>query len=63
MERRRGRDLPFDLQPVPSAATRDLDPDLFRQYLASAVAADVLATNDRSFEERLKALRFSAPDG
>jgi ATP-dependent DNA helicase RecG len=41
----------------------DLDPDLFRQYLASAVAADVLATNERSFEERLQALRFAAPDG
>jgi ATP-dependent DNA helicase RecG len=63
VERRRGRDLPFDLQPVPSAAIGDLDTDLFRQYLASAVAADVLAANDRSFEERLKALRFATPTG
>jgi ATP-dependent DNA helicase RecG len=64
VERRRGRELPFDLQPVPHAALDDLDLDLFqRSYLPSAVSADVLAQNERSTEDRLRSLRLLAPDG
>ena len=63
-ERRRSRDLPFDLHPIPSATIKDLDLDLFeREYLRLAIAPEVLAQNTRSMEDKLKALRFLAPDG
>jgi len=64
VERRRGRDLPFDLRPVRDAGLEDLDLDLFgRTYLPHAVAADILARNDRTPEERLAAMRFTDPEG
>ncbi len=63
-ERRRSKDLPFDLHPVPSATIKDLDLDLFeREYLRLAIAPEVLAQNTRSIEDKLKALRFIDPDG
>lgn len=63
-ERRRWGDLPFDIQPIPYAAMDELDLDFFqRDYLPRAVAADVLAQNNRSLEEQLQALRFLSPDG
>ena len=63
-ERRRSRDLPFDLHPIPSATIKDLDIDLFeREYLRLAIAPEILAQNTRSIEDKLKALRFLAPDG
>jgi ATP-dependent DNA helicase RecG len=63
-ERRRSRDLPFDLQPVPSAEVDDLDLDLFeRVYLPLAVDPEVLEQNNRSTEDKLKALRFMSPEG
>jgi ATP-dependent DNA helicase RecG len=62
-ERRRSRDLPFDLQPVPSATVGELDLDLFeREYLALAIAPEVLKQNTRSTKDKLKALRFLTPD-
>lgn len=58
-EKRRARDLPFDLQPIPSASLDDLDLDLFnRIYLPSAVAAEVLRGNERSQQQQLTSLRF-----
>jgi ATP-dependent DNA helicase RecG len=63
-ERRRSRDLPFDLQQVPSANIDDLDLELFEHgYLPYAIAPSVLAQNSRSIEDKLKALRFLTPDG
>ncbi len=63
-ERRRWGDLPFDIQPIPYAEMDELDLDFFqRDYLPRAVAADVLAQNNRSIEEQLQALRFLGPDG
>ncbi len=65
-EKRRAGDLPFDLQPVKTASPDDLDEDFFlRTYLPATVAGDVLAANDRSVEQQLKAMRFvtgSPPD-
>jgi len=62
-ERRRSRDLPFDLQPVPSARAEELDLDLFeREYLKLAIAPQVLEQNTRSTKDKLKALRFLTPD-
>lgn len=58
-ERRRHRDLPFDLQAVPTATLADLDRRMFEEeYLPAAFAADVLAASDRSYEQRLAALRM-----
>lgn len=58
-ERRRHRDLPFDLQPVSFARLSHLDRTIFEgEYLTAAVAPDVLAANDRGYEERLAASRM-----
>ncbi len=60
-ERRRHRDLPFELQPVPSSTVADLNRRMFEEeYLPLAVARDVLAANERSYEERLAASRMIA---
>ncbi|MHB1037120.1 MAG: ATP-binding protein [Pirellulales bacterium] len=63
-EKRRARDLPFDQRPIPTASMNDLDLELFRQvYLPSAVAADVLAANERTPDQQLASLRFLTADG
>ncbi|HUY31135.1 MAG TPA: hypothetical protein VMV69_00025 [Pirellulales bacterium] len=47
-------DLPFDQRLVRGATLEDLDLDLFqRAYLPSALAADVLAENDRAIPLQL----------
>jgi len=63
-ERRRSRDLPYDLQPVPIATIDDLDLEIFEHgYLPHAIAPSVLEQNSRSTEDKLKALRFLTPEG
>jgi len=58
-EKRRHRDLPFDLQPVSFATATDLSRTLFEgEYLQGAVAPDIIAANERSYEERLAASRM-----
>jgi len=58
-ERRRYRDLPFDLQPISFAKLVDLNRSAFEsEYLPSAYAVDVLEANHRSYEERLSACRM-----
>src|ERR1700680_1796694 len=48
-EKRRARDLPFDLQPIPSATLSDLDLGLFQGgYLPASVAPEVVEENQRS---------------
>ena len=60
-EKRRYRDIPFDIHPAPSATLRDLDLLQFeREYLPQAFAPDVLEANDRSIEERLAATKMVA---
>jgi ATP-dependent DNA helicase RecG len=59
-EKRRFRDLPFDLHPVSSASLDDLDLELFRRsYLPSSVSADVLAQNERPLDLQLASLRMT----
>lgn len=61
-EKRRFKDTPFDIQPVPSASLGDLNRLLFEQeYLPSAFAPDILAANERTYEQRLLACRMIAP--
>lgn len=60
-ERRRFRDIPFDVQPVPSCDLSALSRVLFEQeYLPNAFAPDVLAANERSYEQKLAACRMIA---
>lgn len=58
-ERRRYRDLPWDVRPASSASIQDLDIDFFRtHYLPAAVSAEVLRENNRTAAEQLASLRF-----
>jgi ATP-dependent DNA helicase RecG len=59
-EKRRARDLPFDLSPVLSATLEDLDLDLFcRTYLPATLPAEILEQNQRSIEQQLTSVRFA----
>jgi ATP-dependent DNA helicase RecG len=57
-ERRRFRDVPFDIRPLPSCPLNEIDRLVFEEYLRQAFAADVLEANDRSYLERLAACRM-----
>ena len=62
-EKRRARDLPFDLRPFISASIDDLNLDVFqREYLTSALAPEVLDENQRSLTQKLTSLRFTTPE-
>ncbi len=62
-EKRRSKDLPFDLQPLPSASLDDLDLEIFRRvYLPSALANDILRENQRTVEQQLQSMRFLTVD-
>lgn len=63
VERRRSKDIPHDLYSVDQATIDDLDLNFFKtRYLPSAVAADVIAQNQRSVEQQLASLGFLASD-
>lgn len=58
-EKRRHRDLPFDVWPLRSCSLQDLSRGLFEgEYLPNAFAPDVLEANERTYEERLAACRM-----
>jgi len=58
-ERRRHRDIPFDVHPLPSCPLSELGRAIFEgEYLPNAFAPDVLDANERSFEQRLAACRM-----
>lgn len=58
-ERRRHRDRPFDIQPVTSATVAHLSRVRFEhEYLPALVASDVLAANERSYEQKLAATKM-----
>ncbi len=60
-EKRRYRDIPFDIQPLPSCPLSALSRILFEQeYLPNAFAPDVVATNERSYEQKLASCRMIA---
>ena len=60
-EKRRYRDIPFDVQPLPSCDLSALNRLLFEQeYLPNAVAPDILAANDRYYEQKLASCRMIA---
>lgn len=58
-EKRRAGDKPFDVQSVTSATLSDLDRARFEtEYLPAAFAPDLLATNERTFEQRLATMKM-----
>ena len=62
-EKRRSRDLPFDVQPLPSATLDDLNSVFFQQsYLPFTVAPEVLEENQRSLNQQLASVRFITPE-
>jgi len=61
-EKRRFRDIPADIRPIPDAGLDSIDELLFRRtYLPSAMPADVIEQNQRSVEDQLLASRFAHP--
>lgn len=53
-EKRRHRDIPFDIHPIPSSTIKDLNRLYFEEeYLPNAFAKEIILANDRSFEQRL----------
>lgn len=63
-EKRRHKNIPFDICPVPSAKVSDLSRVIFEaEYLPAAFAQDVLDANSRSYEERLASCKMiDSPD-
>lgn len=60
-ERRRFGDLPFDIQPIPTAGLADLNLTQFEnEYLISAFSDEVLAANDRTLHQQLAATKMIA---
>lgn len=60
-EKRRSKNLPFDIQPALAASLTDIDLDLFRRvYLPYAVAMEILENNQRPIEQQLASLRFAS---
>lgn len=60
-EKRRYKDIPFDIQPIPTSGLSDLNLVHFEhEYLAQAVDPDILAVNERTLEERLAATKMIA---
>lgn len=58
-EKRRYKNLPFDIYPVPSAKITDLSKVIFEnEYLPAAFADDVLEANSRTYEERLASCKM-----
>ena len=62
-ERRRSKDLPFDLSPVRHSTLDDLDKRLFLDtYVPSALPVELIEQNERSVEEQLQSLRFATTE-
>lgn len=60
-EKRRSRDIPFDIQPIPSCDFQSLSRVLFEQeYVPNTVSDDILAANERSYEQKLASCRMIA---
>jgi len=58
-EKRRCKNVPFDIYPVPSATLDDLSKTIFlNEYLPLAFATDVLEANHRTWEERLASCKM-----
>lgn len=60
-EKRRTRNLPFDISIIPTSTVSDLSKTIFEnEYLPAAFAKDVLENNSRTYEEQLTSCKFTA---
>lgn len=58
-EKRRYKNLPFDLYPIPTSTINDLSKSIFEnEYLPAAFAPDVLEQNGRSYAEQLASCKM-----
>ena len=58
-EKRRSRDLPFDLHPISFAKVDDLSKVIFEnEYLPAAFSKEILDANNRSYAERLSSCKM-----
>ena len=58
-EKGRSKDIPFDIQPMPTARLSDLDMSFFEHgYLQQAFASEILEANNRSLNEQLAAAKM-----
>ena len=63
-ERRRGRAIPFDIQPVPGTTVSDLNLRCFdEEYLPGAFSSEILEANERDTEQRLATTKMIASVG
>lgn len=59
IEKRRYKNIPFDIYPIPTANISDLSRTIFDgEYLPSAFAPDILDSNNRSYEEQLASCKM-----
>ncbi len=62
VEKRRWGNLPFDAHGVPGATLEDIDLRRFElEFLPAAVSPEVLAQNQRTRQQQLRALRLAQP--
>ena len=60
-EKRRYKDIPFDIQPIPTSDISDLNLIQFEhEYLPQAVDSDILEANERTLEEQLAVTKMIA---
>lgn len=58
-EKRRHKNIPFDIYPIPSSTLTDLSRNIFENdYLPAAFASDILEENGRTYEERLASCKM-----
>lgn len=58
-EKRRYKDIPFDIQPIPSSSLKDLSRLYFEEeFVPNAFSPDVIEANDRTYEQRLCACKM-----
>ncbi len=58
-EKRRYKNLPFDIYPIPTATLADISRISFeREYLPAAFAVDILEANSRNYEELLASCKM-----
>ena len=59
IEKRRYKNIPFDIYPIPTANISDLSRIVFEsEYLPAAFASDILEANKRSYEQRLASCKM-----
>lgn len=58
MEKRRSRNLPYDIHAVPDALLDDINNARFQEYLPNAISHESIERNNRTIDQQLTSLRF-----